>query len=306
MSPVRSRLWAGWRTAGRRSGPSGRALAVLLVLVAALAGSCTGTVSQEAEGRGEDLGLAHVHGMGVNPADGQLYAASHYGMYRIAEGTAERMGQLIQDTMGFTIAGPNRFLGSGHPDLLNDTILAADDPPLLGLIESTDGGGTWDGRSLQGEVDFHALGYAHGRAYGADSTNGRFMVSTDLETWETRSDVALISFAVSPDDADLVVGTAEQGTLRSTDGGRTWGLLDGGPRLVFLAWDPQAGLWGLAADGSVHESPDGGIAWAERGRVSGTPAALHAHPTGLYAATSEAIRVSADGGITWEDLYEIR
>jgi hypothetical protein len=47
-------------------------------------------------------------------------------MYRVGEGerTAERLGDRYQDTMGFTIVGPNRFLGSGHPDLRDDL------PPL--------------------------------------------------------------------------------------------------------------------------------------------------------------------------------
>ena len=34
--------------------------------------------------------------------------------------------------MGFTVVGPDTFLGSGHPDI------RATDPPLLGLIESND------------------------------------------------------------------------------------------------------------------------------------------------------------------------
>jgi hypothetical protein len=64
--------------------------------------------------------------------------------------TAERVGDSYQDTMGFTVVGPNRFLGSGHP--------ATDDlPPLLGLIESTDAGKTWEHVSLLGEADSHVL-----------------------------------------------------------------------------------------------------------------------------------------------------
>jgi hypothetical protein len=39
--------------------------------------------------------------------------------------------------MGFSVAGPGRFIGSGHPDP-SDT----SSPPNLGLIESRDGGQT--------------------------------------------------------------------------------------------------------------------------------------------------------------------
>lgn len=38
------------------------------------------------------------------------------------------------DLMGFTVAGPDRFLASGHPGP------GADLPEPLGLVESRDGG----------------------------------------------------------------------------------------------------------------------------------------------------------------------
>ena len=40
----------------------------------------------------DDPGLVHVHGLGVNPADGLLYAASHSGLFRVDEkGRADRI-----------------------------------------------------------------------------------------------------------------------------------------------------------------------------------------------------------------------
>lgn len=65
-----------------------------------------------------DPGPMHVHGLGVNPADDALFIATHTGLYRVEKGKrkAQRVGNRYQDTMGFTIVGPNRFLGSGHPD----------------------------------------------------------------------------------------------------------------------------------------------------------------------------------------------
>lgn len=58
--------------------------------------------------------------------------------------------------MGFTIAGPQHFLGSGHPDLREKL------PSRLGLIASTDNGQSWQQLSLLGKADFHALHAAHG------------------------------------------------------------------------------------------------------------------------------------------------
>ena len=89
-------------------------------------------------------GVSHVHGLGINPADGELYAATHNGMLRVPhDAQASRVGDLFQDTMGFTVVGADHFLGSGHPDLRDEKMFKEGRPPLLGLIESTDGGVTW-------------------------------------------------------------------------------------------------------------------------------------------------------------------
>ncbi|HLF76681.1 MAG TPA: hypothetical protein VJB57_04255 [Dehalococcoidia bacterium] len=97
--------------------------------------------------------MVHVHGLGVNPKDGALFAATHTGLFRIVEGKAERVGDRYQDTMGFTIIGPDHFMGSGHPDVRDYT--AGKPPGLLGLVESTDAGLKWTPKSLLGRVGFH-------------------------------------------------------------------------------------------------------------------------------------------------------
>lgn len=52
---------------------------------------------------GGDVGVVHVHGLGVNPKDNTLYAATHTGLFRIpADGKAMRVNGRWQDTMGFT------------------------------------------------------------------------------------------------------------------------------------------------------------------------------------------------------------
>src|SRR5690606_34808611 len=61
----------------------------------------------------EDTALGHVHGLGVDPGDGTLYVASHFGGFRVGEdGTPERVADRWQDTMGFAVVGPGHFLGS--------------------------------------------------------------------------------------------------------------------------------------------------------------------------------------------------
>jgi hypothetical protein len=64
-----------------------------------------------------DPGVVHIHGLGRNPADGSLMIATHTGLFRVARegGKPARVADRYQDTMGFTVMGPDHFLGSGHP-----------------------------------------------------------------------------------------------------------------------------------------------------------------------------------------------
>jgi photosystem II stability/assembly factor-like uncharacterized protein len=252
----------------------------------------------------DDPGVAHVHGLGVNPADGSLYVATHHGTFRLESSKdARRVGSSYQDTMGFTVAGPDQFLGSGHPDLQG---LRRGQPTRLGLIESTDGGVTWRDVSLGGEVDFHGLAFAHDRVYGWDSGSGRFMVSADRRTWDTRSALPLASFAVDPDDAEHIVGAGPEGLVASRDGGRTWSPTPG-PALAVLSWDGTAGLAGATPAGDVYRSGDRGATWAPAGRLPGPPQALLATATTWYAAADEGgatgIYRSTDSGRTWTLYY---
>jgi len=176
-----------------------------VALVAALSGCGAASPRAAAPSRPvfPDPGVVHVHGLGVDPADGVLYAATHYGLFRIPKtGPATRVADRFQDTMGFTVVGPRTFLGSGHPDFGKDPDL----PPRLGLIRSADGAQTWQSVSLSGKVDFHALRAAHGNVYGWDSGTGGLMVSgDDGRTWDTRSQLQLSDLAVSPADPNVLL-----------------------------------------------------------------------------------------------------
>src|SRR5680860_1028304 len=167
-----------------------------------------------------DPGAVHVHGLDV--ADGTVFAATHTGLFTVADGQARRVGRHYHDLMGFTIVAPDEFLASGHPDLLTDDLQKPGRPPLLGLVHSNDGGRTWRPLSLLGKVDFHALEVAHGGVYGWDATGGRFMTSEDRVTWQARSTVALSDFVVDPADPAGILAVTDDGVLRSDDGGRRY------------------------------------------------------------------------------------
>lgn len=246
---------------------------------------------------GADPGPVHVHGLGVNPADGALFIATHTGMYRVEEGErkAERVADRYQDTMGFTIVGPNRFLGSGHPDLRDDL------PPLLGLIESTDSGESWRPISLLGEADFHVLRFVGERVYGYDASNDRLLVSADRgRTWnELEKPGPLIDLAVDPGDQRRIVATTEEGLFESRDGGQSWSRI--GEAVGLLAWPKRERLYLVAGDGQVFASRNGGRLLAHRGEIGGLPAALLAQAADeLYVALHDGtIKRSTDGGVSW-------
>ena len=247
-------------------------------------------------------GVEHVHGLGVDPADGALFAATHFGLFRVPEqGPAVRVANRYQDTMGFTVVGPGQFLGSGHPDPREDN------PPLLGLIGSDDAGVTWQSLSLRGEADFHVLRAAHGKIYGFDSTSASLLVSEDRKTWDRRSSLPIRDFAVSPENPEALLATGEQGLLRSSDGGRTWTRLNGAPPLVVLGWASDQ-LVGAASDGSVHSSPDRGATWAAAGSAGAEPQALavdvrNGVATVFVAAEGGRILASTDSGKSFAVRY---
>ncbi len=282
------------------------ALAALTVTACASGSSADSSSSSSTAYRGPDPGVAHVHGLGVDPADGVLYAATHYGLFRLPrQGEATRVAGRMQDTMGFTVTGPRSFLGSGHPDFAKDPHL----PPRLGLIRSTDAAETWQSVSLGGEVDFHALHAAHGRIYGWDAGSGRLMVSADQgRTWETRSTLGLRDFAVSPRNAEELLATTERGLVRSTDGGRTWSAVPGAPVLAVLSWPRADALYGVAPNGTVRHSADGAASWTQRGSAGGAPEALAVDDRGgtqtLYVAVRDrGVLASRDGGTSFTTRY---
>jgi hypothetical protein len=188
----------------------GRFLKPFLFVLGAAAVAVTASFLLRSTGGGTataDPGPVHVHGLGVDPADGSLFIATHTGLYRSAEGEshATRVGKSFQDTMGFTVVGPNRFLGSGHLGLREDL------PPLLGLLETTDAGVNWEPVSLLGEADFHVLRSAGERVYGYDVTNDRLLGSEDNgRTWRRLSRPGpLFDLAADPSDSRHLVATAE-------------------------------------------------------------------------------------------------
>jgi hypothetical protein len=243
--------------------------------------------------------IDHVHGLGVNPADGTLYAAAHNGVFQLRTGgAARRVGNGQQDTMGFTVAGANHLLASGHP--------APDQggPANLGLIESTDGGVTWRELSLRGGADFHALRYRHDTVYGYNSTNGQLVASKDRTTWQTRTTMALRDFVISPATPDTLLATTRQGLQRSTDAGRTWTPTGANQPVLLLDWEQTDRLWAVTTGAELLRSSDAGTTWSTAGRLPGPATAFAVNGNDLYTSVQgRGIFRSFDAGATWNQAY---
>ena len=282
--------------------PARRAAGVWLGLVATAAllglagcGDDEPAPSGSSESLVVDAGVAHIHGVGINPADDAVIIATHTGLFRaaVAQERPERIGDRRQDTMGFTVVGPDRFLGSGHPDARDNL------PPLLGLIASGDAGRTWQPISLQGRADFHVLRAADDRVYGVNAADGALLASADGgRTWKRRTPPGpVLDLAIDPRDAERIVVSGERGLALSRDGGQGWRPLDA-QRVGLLTWSDALVL--VDAAGDVHSSADAGRTFEKVGSVGGRPAALATHEGQLIAALHDnSVHISEDGGRSW-------
>jgi photosystem II stability/assembly factor-like uncharacterized protein len=201
--------------------------------------------------------------------------------------------------MGFTVVGPDRFLGSGHPDLREKL------PPFLGLLRSDDAGESWRPMSLLGKVDFHVLEASGERIYGYGSDwktrTPRFLTSADGgHRWQRlKAPEPLISLAVAPTRSRSLIASGERRVWRSDDAGRSWAPLEA-PSAGLLARTTD-GVFLVAADGRTWRAGQDGRSWKEAGSVGGQPAAFD-NGVGqqlLVALHDGTIKQSRDGADSW-------
>jgi photosystem II stability/assembly factor-like uncharacterized protein len=156
-----------------------------------------------------------------------------------------------------------------------------------------------------GTSDFHALARSGDVLVAPLYGQAQILVSRDDgETFEPRvAPMALVDLAADPRDAKRWVATSETGIFVSEDEGRTWRQRDPTPN-VRLAWHATGDLYRIDPGGPVKVSSDGGETWQDRGSTGGEPQALAVDEAGaLYAATLDGkVQKSADGGRSWTPL----
>lgn len=277
---------------GPRSRPA-RVTAVAALLLA-ISGCAIDRPTEPASGSPEEA-IGHVHGLGVDPADGALYVATHVGLFRVEEpGSAERVADRWQDVMAFAVVGPRNFLASGHPDLTEDL------PVHLGLIESDDAGRSWRPLALQGEADFHILEQAGDALYAYDAVSGRLLRTRDRVRFEQVAAVPMVGLTALAGSAGGLIGADPRGRLFRLDTADDSLTALRGPATVVLDTTTDGEVVGVGPDGQVRTSEDGGRSWRVTGSLEGPPVALTTTAGDWYAATTTGVLRSSDRGRTWQ------
>ena len=267
--------------------------------------------------------IGHIHGIAAAPTGqqpgGRVLIGAHYGLFSVEvtgddAGTVARVGDSAADFMALTDAGtgteaePGRLLASGHPEATDTSR-----PVNLGLMESLDGGKSWESLSLEGAADVQAIEHTPQRTWGIDSVTGGLLTSVDERAWQTVDSEPLLDLAVDPDDPDRVFATTGAGQLLDIthphDETVTEVEVAGSPRVGFIDWPAADLLVGIGADGTVWRSAnggtDGGRDWVELADVPGDPTALSVIGDSWFAATSEGLFRGAVNGPDDEDPEQV-
>src|SRR4051794_8373004 len=233
-------------------------------------------------------------------------------LFRVKPGAkkAERLTGTLTTPQGSGQVSGNlvvRFAGPG--DLLaSGHPLGGGLPENLGLIRSKDHGATWAPVVQLGDADYHELEVAGKLIVGVKADAPDILASADGgRTWKKSTPPASpIDVVVDPADAQHWAVSTQQGTFVSINGGGSWRPRD----TTFgarLAWPAKDALYSLDPRGKLRVSPDGGRTWDDRGDAGGIPSEFSATKGVLYAGMiGGKVRASRDGGKTWSTVATLR
>lgn len=283
-----------------------KVLAVIVVSVGLGLAACGGTASTDSSGTAPSTPAAtptataaaaaketpeHIHNLAL--VEGVVYLGTHNGIWmEQPDQSVVQVSEVPFDVMGLARAG-DRWLASGHAGV------GLDPHANLGLQESTDDGRTWQAVSLAGEIDFHRLVASGDVVIGLSSSDGALMKSTDAgRSWKSSARSPIYDLALDPQDSSLIVGTTEEGPIRSEDGGTSFTPISGVPLIALLAWT-DAMLYSVTPKGKIYGSQDGGKSWQPSGQVAGVPEAMAADSNTLVVLAGGTVFASTDGGKTF-------
>ena len=249
----------------------------------------------------------YIGSLSVNPGDGSIFMGTNTGLFEIPKTGGKPVkvtGQLKTGDGEGAVSEALVADFTGPDELIASGHPSGDSslPPALGLIRSGDAGKTWESVSELGTSDFHALSRSGDILVAPLYGQAQILLSRDEgKTFEPRvAPMALVDLAADPGDSNRWAATSESGIFVSTDEGKTWRQRDPTPN-VRLAWHDSGELFRIDPGGPVKVSSDGGETWEDRGSTGGEPQALAVDDSGaLYAATLDGkVQKSEDGGRTW-------
>jgi photosystem II stability/assembly factor-like uncharacterized protein len=252
----------------------------------------------------------YIGSLSVNPGDGSLVMGTNTGLFEIpkAGGKPSKVTGTLKTPDGEGSVSEALVAKFTGPDELIASGHPSGDsslPPALGLIRSGDAGKTWESVSELGTSDFHALSRSGDILVAPLYGQAQILLSRDGgKSFEPRvAPMALVDLAADPGDPKRWAATSESGIFVSVDEGKTWRQRDPTPN-VRLAWHESGELFRIDPGGPVKVSTDGGETWQDRGSTGGEPQALTVDEAGaLYAATLDGkVQKSEDGGKSWTAL----
>jgi hypothetical protein len=248
--------------------------------------------------------LSHIHGVAFGPA-GDLILATHHGVFAVDPKGQARLISEPHDFMGFTRAGPDRLIASGHPAGGGN----------IGVLTSNDGGAEWfrlaDG--VGGPVDFHAMSVSPADLEVVYGLFGGIQVSRDGgETWALSGPAPAdtIDLAAGPEDSGTLYAGTMSGLMVSTDFGGSWTPSGPGSVPVTAVETARPGeLYAFfAGSGLFHRSGDG--SWTALSEDFGQRVILHLAvdadaPNRLAAVTdASTVLISEDAGKSWRPFAQ--
>jgi hypothetical protein len=236
---------------------------------------------------GPSAANAYIGSIAVDD-DGTVMLGTGLGLYRVENGQAERVVGEMQTPDGSGPVSSNLVVRFAAPRQLlgSGHPDGGTLPENLGLMRSGDHGAHWEPVALLGGADFHILqaGGRHVVAVNADAKE--IQVSDDGgSTFAKKTPPDVpVDVAFDPHDPARMVVATKQGTFTSLDTGGSWRARDPTPTAQ-LAWGADA-LYRADPGGRIKVSRDGGATWDDAGEV-GSPTVNELAVDGagaLYAA----------------------
>jgi hypothetical protein len=257
---------------------------------------------------------AYIGSIAVDPQDGTVMLGTGLGLFRLEKGAqdAERVTGALQGPDGSGSVSSNlvvRYAGPGDLLASGHPEGSGGLPENLGIIRSRDAGDTWQPVIELGVSDYHILQAAGKRVVGVKAEETDIQVAPDVSAGfraQTPPDVPL-DVAFDPQDPKRMIVATKQGTFTSANEGGSWRARDPIPTEQ-LAWLESDALYRGDPGGVIKVSADGGESWEDVGTV-GMPINELAVDAGgaLYASVAGGeVKQSTDGGRTWATLVKLK